>query len=291
MYLSNLFVVDGCVDQSKQYRIGVTIDQQHIYGVGSKKCAFDFDSLSVQWEISTGDKITNTSNSGGSTTGAISISTTSNPSTSPAIDKHSISTLKTCTSRPQVSTTTPHNNGYSIILNSTSPDSNGGIGSTDPEKTISKASVMSSQTLTAIIVLTVVTLLMTILCVVVFVCRLYKKLPCSTLIELPQVEFSHRRLDGSHTLNNDHVSNRENYHPHVSNSAVSLHNVTNEEDIYSEINDELYEEIQDVNNDCELNLSPQRMVPTTRNVITQENTIDGIYVVNPECAANPEQTV
>ena len=173
MYLSNLFVVDGCVDQSKQYRIGVTIDQQHIYGVGSKKCAFDFDSLSVQWEISTGDKITNTSNSGGSTTGAISISTTSNPSTSPAIDKHSISTLKTCTSRPQVSTTTPHNNGYSIILNSTSPDSNGGIGSTDPEKTISKASVMSSQTLTAIIVLTVVTLLMTILCVVVFVCYVF----------------------------------------------------------------------------------------------------------------------
>ena len=283
MYLSDLFVVDGCVDQSKQYRIGVTIDQQHIYGVGSKKCAFDFDSLSVQWESSTGDKITNISNSGGSTT--------SNPSTSPAIDKHSMSTPKACTPRPQVSTTTPNNNGYSIKLKSTSPDSNGGIGSTDPEKTISKASVMSSQTLTAIIVLTVVTLLMAILCVVVFVCRLYKKLPCSTLIELPQAEFSHRRLDGSHTLNNDHVSNRENYHPHVSNSAVSLHNVNNEEDIYSEINDELYEEIQDVNNDCELNLSPQWSVPTTRNAKTQENTIDGIYVVNPECAANPEHTV
>ena len=254
------------------------LDQQHISGSGSPKCAFDFDSLSVQWENSTGDEIANTS-----TTETVTVSTSRSPSTRQAIDIVSISTS---ISLPQVLATTPRIERFSTKSSLTLSIAAEEFGSAGPEKT-------ASLTLTAIVVLAGVAALMTILCVAVVIFRLYKKLPCCSLIKRSPVEFSHQRLDEICDTLSPHVAsvpNTGNYQQHVHISAVNLQDITNE-DIYSEINDQLYEEIQDIDGDCVQNILPQQSVPTTRNAIMQENTIHGVYVVNPECAANPEHTV
>ena len=134
---------------------------------------------------------------------------------------------------------------------------------------------------------------MTILCVAVVIFRLYKKLPCCSFIKQSPVEFSHQQLDEIYDTLSPHVArvpNTGNYQQHVHISAVNLQDITNE-DIYSEINDELYEEIQDIDGDCEQNKLRQQSVTTSRIVLMLENTIHGVYVVNPECAANSGHTV